>query len=398
MAKIAIILGRLVIGGTTMDTLQVARHLQKEHELLLITGGGQKDEFEAEYLTEHLPSIRHERIKGFSASVQPWQDWQTYRRLRKVLRRFQPDIVHTHTAKAGLIGRLAAAAAKVPVVVHTYHGLMFHGYYKPWISRLIVHMERWLSNKTTRIIALSHTQQNQIVYKYNICPPQKVSVVPLGIELTAFHENREQKRRFFRSKYQLQDNHIAIGIVGRIVPIKNHELFVEAAALLQQQWPMVRFFVIGDGHLRRKLQQYCAELGIDYTYYPEQPRAATLVLTSWITEIDKVMAGLDMVVLTSHNEGTPVSLMEAQAAGKPVVSTKAGGIDDIVIDGTTGYTISEHQAEALAAAMARLLSNTTLMHEMGRAGEIFASQQFRKERQVADLNKLYLSLMVNGKH
>lgn len=395
MAKIAIILGRLVIGGTTMDTLQVARHLQQEHELLLITGGGQKDEFEAAYLTEHLPSIRHERIQGFGGSIQPLQDWKSYRQLRKVLRRFQPDIVHTHTAKAGLIGRLAAAAEKIPVLVHTYHGLMFHGYYKPWISRLIVRMERWLATKTTRIIALSNMQREQIVDQYHICNAAKISVVPLGIELTAFREQRAEKRRFFRDKYKLSDSTIAIGIVGRIVPIKNHELFVQTVALLQQRWPSARFFVVGDGHLRRKLQHTCTQLGIDHTYFPEEPRSATIVFTSWMTEVDKVMAGLDMVVLTSHNEGTPVSLMEAQASGKPVVSTKAGGIDDIVRDGQTGFTVAEHQPQQLAAAIEKLLLNPALMQAMGAAGEALAQQQFRKERQVADLNKLYQSLLSN---
>lgn len=395
MAKIAIILGRLVIGGTTMDTLQVARHLQQEHELLLITGGGQKDEFEAAYLTEHLPSIRHERIQGFGGSIQPWQDWQSYRQLRKVLRRFQPDIVHTHTAKAGLIGRLAAAAEKVPVIVHTYHGLLFHGYYKPWISRLIVRMERWLATKTTRIIALSNMQRQQIVEQYRVCSHEKIAVVPLGIELAAFQEQREEKRRYFRSKYKLPDSAIAIGIVGRIVPIKNHELFIQTVALLQKARPRLRFFVVGDGHLRRKLQQTCAQLGIDQAYFPEEPRLATVVFTSWITEVDKVMAGLDMIVLTSHNEGTPVSLMEAQAAGKPVVSTKAGGIDDIVIDGKTGFTVAEHQPEQLAEAIIKIADQPLLMQAMGDAGQAMAEQQFRKERQVNDLNKLYLSLLAN---
>ena len=393
MAKIAIILGRLVIGGTTMDTLQAARHLQQEHELLLITGGGQKDEFEAAYLTEHLPSIRHERIQGFSGNIHLWQDWKTYRQLRRVLRRFQPDIVHTHTAKAGLIGRLAAAAERVPVLVHTFHGLMFHGYYSTFVSRFIVYMERWLAKKTTRIIALSSMQQQQIVAQYRICPLQKVHVVPLGIELDAFTEQQDSKRSFFRSRYKLDEDEVAIGIVGRIVPIKNHDLFLQVVAQLHPQFPQARFFIVGDGHLRRKLQQQCDRLEIDYTFFPEEPRKATLIFTSWITEVDKAMAGLDMVVLTSHNEGTPVSLMEAQAAGKPVVSTKAGGIDDIVRNGETGLTVKQHDAGHLCEAISQLLNNNAQRLAMGKAGEAFAQAQFRKERQVADLNLLYKSLL-----
>jgi glycosyltransferase involved in cell wall biosynthesis len=256
-------------------------------------------------------------------------------------------------------------------------------------------MERWLATKTTRIIALSNMQQQQIVEQYRICTAKKIAVVPLGIELAAFKEQRPEKRRSFRDKYKLNPSDMAIGIVGRIVPIKNHELFVQTVALLQQRWPLVRFFIVGDGHLRKKLQHTCQILGINHTFYPEEPRPATIVFTSWITEVDKVMAGLDMVVLTSHNEGTPVSLMEAQASGIPVVSTKAGGIDDIVLHGQTGFTVARHQPEHLAAAIEKLLQNQTLMHTMGAAGEARANQQFRKERQVLDLNKLYQALLAN---
>ncbi|HEX5636131.1 MAG TPA: glycosyltransferase, partial [Gammaproteobacteria bacterium] len=230
MARIAIILGRLVIGGTTMDTLQVAQHLQRQHEVLLITGGGEKDEFEAAYLTAHLPRVRQERINGFSGNLNLFRDYLAYRKLRSALRRFGPDIVHTHTAKAGLLGRLAAAAEKVPVIIHTYHGLMFSGYYSEVKSQWVVKAERWLAGKTTRIIALSQTQKDQIANQFKVCPPAKVTVVPLGIDLSSFQTDREKKRAAFRAKYFLGDHEIAIGIVGRIVPVKNHEAFVAVAA------------------------------------------------------------------------------------------------------------------------------------------------------------------------
>jgi glycosyltransferase involved in cell wall biosynthesis len=392
MSKIAIILGRLVIGGTTMDTLQVAQHLQTRHQVLLITGGGEKDEFEAAYLTDLLPHIRHERINGFSGSIHPVRDYKAYLQIRKVLRKFKPDIVHTHTAKAGLLGRLAASAEKVPVIVHTYHGLLFHGYYNKTISGLIVRLERWLATKTTRIIALSVTQQQQIVHDYRICKAEKISVVPLGISLDVFANNRLQKRADFRSRYRLEENEIAVGIVGRIVPIKNHLFFLKVAKAAEQANLNLRFFIIGDGHLRKKLQAVCEDWQLDYTYFPEEPRAAVITFTSWITEVDKAMAGLDIVALTSFNEGTPVSLMEAQAAAKPVIATKAGGIDDIVKNNETGYTVDQGDVQVFAERLTFLASNKEAMKEMGAAGERLANEQFRKLRQVEDLNNLYCQL------
>ncbi len=389
MSRIAIILGRLVIGGTTMDTLQVAQHLQLEHEVLLITGGGDKDEFEAAYLTEHLPGIRKERIDGFSSSLQPVRDFKAYLELRKVLRRFKPDIVHTHTAKAGLLGRLAASAEHVPVLVHTYHGLMFHGYYNATISGLIVRLERFLARKTTRIIALSPMQKQQLVSEYKICEGEKVTVVPLGIDLKSFAEDRDKKRSNFRRKYLLNDDEVAVGIVGRIVPVKNHGLFLEVAHNILHGGLKARFFIIGDGNLRRKLQQTCAEMKLNFTFFPERPIAADITFTSWITEVDKAMAGLDVIALTSFNEGTPVSLMEAQASGKPVVATRAGGIDDIVQNGVTGFTVDQGNLQEFCEKLRLLIMQQPLRQSMGQAGERLAIERFRKERQVADLNKLY---------
>jgi glycosyltransferase involved in cell wall biosynthesis len=392
MSKIAIILGRLVIGGTTMDTLQVAQHLQHNQQVLLITGGGQKDEFEAAYLTDLLPNIRHERINGFSGSIHPVRDFKAYLQIRKVLRKFKPDIVHTHTAKAGLLGRLAAAAEKVPVIIHTYHGLLFHGYYNRTISGLIVKLERWLATKTTRIIALSETQKQQIANDYSICNADKICIVPLGIALDVFASNRPQKRSDFRKRYKLDDHEIAVGIVGRIVPVKNHLFFLKVVKAMQQANVNIRYFIIGDGQLRKRLQAVCEEWNLDYTYFPEEPRVATVTFTSWITEVDKAMAGLDIVVLTSFNEGTPVSLMEAQAAAKPVIATKAGGIDDIVKNNETGFTVAQGDVQIFAEHLTFLATNTGEMNKMGEAGELFAKKQFRKLRQVEDLNNLYSQL------
>lgn len=391
--RIAIVLGRLVIGGTTMDTLQVARYLQEQYEVMLITGGGGKDEFEAAYLTEHLASIRHERIPGFEGDIRPWRDYQAYRRLKQIFKRFRPHIVHTHTAKAGLLGRLAARAAGVPAIVHTYHGLLFHGYYQPWRNRLVIAAERWLARRTTAVVALSHTQAQALVQQYRICQESQVHIVPLGIELEPFSDRQADKREAFRQRYKLADHEVAVGIVGRIVSIKNHPFFLAVVQRLQAQAVRARFFIIGDGQQRKKLQQACHDMGLDACYYPEDPRVALVTFTSWVTEVDKAMAGLDIIALTSINEGTPVSLMEAQASARPVVTTRAGGIHDILQPGITGWVVEQGDLEGFAAAVAQLIENEELRIKAGQEGLALARQQFQKKRQVADLVNLYKSLV-----
>lgn len=376
-----------------MDTLQAAHYLQEDFEVLLISSGGDKDEFEATYLTEHLPRVRQEKIEGFSSRLNLYKDWMAYRRIRKALKRFKPDIVHTHTAKAGLIGRLAASAEHVPVIVHTYHGMMFHSYYNKQISKLIVLIEQWLSKKTDCIIALSETQKDQLANVYKICPVEKIRTVPLGIEINKFSRNQLEKRSEFRDKFFLKDDEIAIGIVGRIVAIKNHSFFLKVVAGLIKKGVNARFFIIGDGALRKKLHQEAELLHIDQSYFPENPRVAQLIFTSWITEIDKAIAGLDVVALTSFNEGTPVLLMEAQAAGKPVIATKTGGIDDIVRHGQTGFTVEQNDIELYQNYLEQLITNQNLRKTMGEAGAAFASAQFQKAKQVAYLKELFQSLL-----
>ncbi len=390
--RIAIILGRLVIGGTTTDTLEAARMLQNEHDLLLVTGGGNRDEFEAAYLTQHLPHVRHERLPGFGSSIQPFADLRAIAKLRKVLRRFNPDIVHTHTAKAGLLGRLAARHLPNTALVHTYHGMVFEGYFSPAKNRLIIAIERMLARYTHAIVALSEGQKMQLVNKFRICSANKIRIVPLGIEVERFQQQQEEKRNRFRDRYCILPHQQAIGIVGRMVPIKNHTLFLECAELVLQEHPNAVFFVVGDGPQRRKCLDICRKMGLSYTFYPEDPKPAQVIFTSWITEVDEVMNGLDMVMLTSINEGTPVSLMEAQAAGKPVVTTAAGGTGEIVRDGVTGLVAHSHEPEILARLVSQLLADEGLRHQMGQAGSQLAAASFRKQKQVEGLLKLYEQL------
>lgn len=393
--KIAVILGRLVIGGAILDTLQVLAYLQYDFEIMLITGNSQKDEYEAGYLTEKLPKVVLKKVNGFSGNINPVRDWRAYLEIKAILKDFKPHIVHTHTPKAGLIGRLAAFSAKVPVVVHTYHGMIFQGYYGPTLSKMVVKLERWLTKKTTAVVALSEKQLHQLTSSYKITQPQKVTVIPLGIETNDFQADNEEKRKRFREKYLVKDDEVAVGIIGRIVPIKNHHFFLQVVKELSKKQLPVRFFIIGDGVLRSSLEQECEIAGIDYTFFPQHPRLAHLTFTSWIVDASKAICGLDIVALTSISEGTPVSLLEAQAAGRPVVTTRAGAVENIVQNGRTGYIVEQSDVGNFASYLEKLITQPDLLNQMGKMGITFIKENFEKERQVKDFKNLYQNLLAH---
>ena len=248
----------------------------------------------------------------------------------------KPDIVHTHAAKAGALGRLAAHNLGVPVILHTFHGHVFHSYFGKLKTRLFIEIERFLARRSTRIIAISNIQRKELADTYKIAPFEKFSVVPLGFDLDRFQEDIESKRADFRDRYKVKEDEVAIGIIGRLVPIKNHPMFLRAIAELRKEVTNARIFIIGDGEERSLVEEYCGELGLEFG---DATDPKWLTFTSWIKEVDWAIAGLDIVALSSFNEGTPVSLIEAQAGGKPVVSTNVGGIEDIMkIDGS-GYLV-----------------------------------------------------------
>lgn len=396
MARIAIILGRLVIGGSTMDTLQAANYLQDANEIVVITGEKGKNELDASFLSSNLTKAKIISLPGFQNTFSILQDYRTYVQVKKLLTEFKPDVVHTHSAKAGLIGRIAAKHAAVPTIIHTYHGLVFTGYYNRILSRIIVFIERWLASISTLVIALSDNQKIQITEKYRVCPTEKVRVLPLGIEMEKYTGNPKKQRSRFREKYFLADDEVAIGLIGRIVPVKNHEFFLAVIKRIENTGVKARFFIVGDGPLRQQLQEKASSSGIPFVFFPETPRIARLTFTSWETEMEMVMAGLDMVVLTSHNEGTPVSLIEAQAAEKPVVTINTGGISDIVKHGETGYVVAPGHTDIFTNFVLKLIKDPGLRHKMGACGAVFVRSRFQKQVQVKALHQLYNNLLIDN--
>ena len=393
MPRVLRILNRLIIGGPALNATYLTKYMAPVWDTMLVIGGKDDHEQDATHLTERL-GITPVVVPEMKRAIRPGDDRAAYKKIKRLIKDFKPDVVHTHAAKSGAIGRLAAFACKVPVVVHTFHGHVFHSYFGKAKSQAFISIERYLARRSSGIITISELQKEELANVYKICPADKLEIIPLGFDLDRFSERQDEKRAAFRKRYDIADDEIAIGIVGRIVPVKNHSLFVAAAAkALKDSAQKLRFIIIGDGDMRPQMGDEFRAAGVDYAYYPEEKRHAQAICISWQIEMDEVLAGLDIVALTSHNEGTPVSLIEAQAAGRPVVSTNVGGVADVVENGVTGFVVPPGDADAFAAALLQLTENSDTRKAFAGAGRGSVAGRFSYQRLVRDMDGYYRRLL-----
>lgn len=394
MYKILRIHNRLIIGGPSLNVTLLSTNLMPEFETKLIVGKKDPHEKDAGYITERL-GITQVEIAEMRRSILPINDIRAYFRIKKIIKEYNPDVVHTHASKSGAIGRLAASACNVKLIVHTFHGHVFHSYFSKAVSSLIVLFERYLATKTNAIIAISDLQKKELVEVYKIAPSKKIFTIPLGFSLEKYSKNQSKKRVLFREKYGFDTNEIIIGIIGRVVPIKNHKMFVEVASIIKKKHGAgIRFAVIGDGESVSLIEKKSLDMGLSYSYFVTNPKCTTdIVVTSWETEIDQVLGGLDIVVLTSYNEGTPVSLIEAQAAFKPVVSTDVGGVRDVITHGENGFITAIDDVESFASYLSILIENKDLRNVMGNKGYNSVINRYSKQRLIDDVKKLYLDFL-----
>ena len=393
MPRILRILNRFNLGGPTYNAAYLTKYLNNDYETLLVGGTNGASEKNSQFIVNQL-GIDPLIIPSMKREVSPADDYKSYRYLTKIIRDFNPHIVHTHASKAGAIGRLAAINQNVPVIIHTFHGHVFESYFGPLKTSMYKNIERYLAKKTSRIIAISENQKNDLTKRFQICPEEKVSVIPLGFDLCRFRENMGEKRVAFRQKYMLKDDEIAIGIIGRLVPIKNHSMFLEALKMVQGKTnKKIRAFIVGDGETSEILKQKAINLGIDHVNGIGEYHPATLTFTSWITEMDYVNAGLDIVALTSLNEGTPVSLIEAQAAGKPIVTTDVGGIEDVVLPYKTALLAEKNNTPDFADKLLNLIDDNDLRARMASNGWEHVRENYHYTRLVRDTEELYDRLL-----
>jgi glycosyltransferase involved in cell wall biosynthesis len=379
MIRVLRIINRFNLGGPTYHVSLLTRFMDEEFETRLIGGVAETKEADSLHIPDDL-GINYELIPEMSRSIQPWKDFMAYRKIRKIIREYRPHIVHTHASKAGFLGRFAALHEKVPVKVHTFHGHVFSGYFGKFKTGIYKTLERYLADKTDSIIALSQLQKVELSEKHKICPPEKITIIPLGFNLDKFREGREEKREAFRKKIKAGEKTKVVSIVGRLVPIKNHRLFLEAFSIcVKKSEGNVMACIVGDGALRKELESYTSALGLSFS---------EVHFLSWIKNVDEVYAGSDLVVLCSDNEGTPVSLIEAQASGVPVVATEVGGVKDILEPGG-GTLVPPGNPEQLSAAILNQISGRTEAN--GVSEKIM--QKFDYKRLASDMKQHYRALV-----
>jgi glycosyltransferase involved in cell wall biosynthesis len=397
MPKVLIIVNRFNIGGQVSNAAIIAKHLPSNYETMIIGGDKEPGEDSSLFWLEEMglkPIVLSEMKRSLSVK----EDRKAFKKIKELIAEFKPDIVHTHSAKAGGVGRLAAKAMKVPIIIHTYHGHVFHSYFGKAKTSFYKNMERYLARISSKIIVLSKEQQREITEEHTICHASKTIIIPLGFDFSKFTTNQVEKRQSFREKYRIDKETVCVGIIGRLTAIKNHHFFIDALEnVLKQTSNKIKFFIIGDGELMNELQTYCSSKNLEIETPEKENSNASVVFTSWIKEVDWALAGLDIVALTSKNEGTPVSLIEAQASGKPVVSTNVGGVKDIVEENVTGLLSAVKDIDTFTLNLFNLIEDKTLRESMSNKGQEVVLKQFGYTRLIRDIDTLYTTLLDKNK-
>lgn len=369
---------RLNVGGPAIQAVLLSARLDPDRfESLLVAGTGSATEGDMIELgrLDAPPALR--RIPTLGREISLLDDVRALGSLIRLMREFKPDIVHTHLAKAGTLGRVAARIAGVPVVIHTYHGTVFHGYFGSLRSRLFLGIERAVARLTTRLVAITAGQRRDLI-ALGIGSEAKVVEIPLGLELAPFVD--APSRAEARTLLGLTFDEPVVAIIARLVPIKDVGLFLQALARLSSAATGI---VVGDGEERASLEAQAAGLGI----------ASRCRFLGWQRDVRSVYAAADVVALSSRNEGSPVSIIEAMAAGRAVVCTDVGGVSDVVTTGVSGILVPYGDAEALALAIDRLLADPAARERLGNEARRAVYPRYDVSRLVTDITALYASLV-----
>ena len=394
--RILRIIGRLNIGGPAVQAVALSQVFSEGlYRTMLVCGRVSPHEGDMSYLAG-LKGVKPVILPALGREISIADDVRSFGQAREVIREFNPHIIHTHTAKAGTVGRLGGMSLNFAKqnrqrirLVHTFHGHVFHDYFSPIKTRLFIEIERFLARFTDRIVAISPSQQKDICSRYRIGAPSKVSMVPLGFDLSPYMMQPVAEKRDSRGLF-------LVGIVGRLTRVKNHRLLLEAAKDLKDQGKEhhFRYLIIGDGELRHDLERYADELEL----------GNTVKFTGWRKDMPSLYQALDAVALTSLNEGTPVTLIEAMAAGKPVIATDAGGVKDLLgpIETRTyesynlarrGILVPSGRRDALAAALLFASKNKDLLGRTAQQARSFVLREYSLERMTRDLDALYRELV-----
>ena len=381
--KILRIIARLNIGGPALHCIILNSELDPERYASCLVTGKESPAEGNMYGLARDKGVEPVVIEALGREIFLKDDLRALFLLIRLIHREKPDIIHTHTAKAGFLGRIAAKLTGVPIIIHTFHGHVFHSYFGFFRTNFFLWLERLLAKLTDVIITVGEQQRQEII-SYKIAEPEKIISVPLGLNLTPFIGDDADPNEL-SSELGINPDILLVGIVARLVPIKNHECFLHAARLVLKRFDKVRFLIIGDGELRGELELKARDLQIE----------SRVIFMGFQHNLRKIYAGLDVVTLSSFNEGLPVALIEAMSAGKPVISTNVGGVRDLILDGYNGLLVPSNDQQALAEAILYLLNKPERRRMMGEAGRAKAYPGFDKSRLVSDIDHLYQQLL-NG--
>jgi glycosyltransferase involved in cell wall biosynthesis len=374
------IIDRLNVGGPAIHAVLTARGLDRSRfRTILVIGSVEPGEADMGYLLDGT-DIEYVVIPSLGRELRPLRDVATMWKLWRVLRRYRPQVVHTHKSKAGALARPLALLMRVPVRVHTYHGHVYSGYFHRAKTLLFLTLERILARTTHRLVALSPRLVDQLSDGYRIAARGRFTVVPLGFDLAPFVAAQSHAGSL-RAELGVAAGVPLVGIVGRMVPVKDHATFIDAATLLAARHPDLQLVFVGGGELEPQVREALARNGL-------QSRAHLL---GWRRDLPRLYADLNVVALSSINEGTPVTLVEAMAAGVPVAATRVGGVPDLLRDGARGELAPPRDPSALADAIERALAPQARLRAARIRDEVVA--EYGAERLCGDLAALYDELL-----
>ena len=368
---------RICIGGPAIHTEIVSRHLPKDRYRVTLVGGAVDPDEKSKYDDLIKTGINIKIIPEMRRSLNPWQDLLAVLKVYRLIRKEKPDIVTTHTAKAGTIGRIAARFARVPVIFHMFHGHTFEGYFPQTMVRIFKAIEKTLAHGSSKIFAISPLQQYDLGYKHRIAPPAKIELIRLGLELDRFlvFKNRNE----LKIKLGLATDEFVVGILGRMAPIKNLAMAMRVLDLLHKKSFRCQFVFAGDGEERAKIEKMCNDLGVRKHVH----------FLGWINDVESFLSGIDALLLTSLNEGTPISIIEAMASGVPVVATNVGGVPDLIKNGETGFTCRPNDDQAMSSILQNIMRKSCDLEQIKSNARNYVFLQHHYQRLVEQIDNLY---------
>ncbi|MEK6649180.1 MAG: glycosyltransferase [Actinomycetota bacterium] len=368
------IIARMNVGGPAVQVSGLMRGFDAtKFDHRLVTGYCASDE--ADYLDTVATDVTATRIKGLGRSISPKADLGAFVQIVREIRTFRPDVIHTHTAKAGVIGRLASIlSGHKSIRVHTYHGHLLHGYFGKFKTQLVIAIEKFLAHFTTKLLAVGKKVMDDLL-AVGIGKPEKFAVMPPGLALGILLSRADAC-----TELHLDPSKTYCAFIGRITKIKRPDRFLDVVSELNRRDVPIHFIVAGAGDLLDYSKERCAKENLPVTFL------------GWREDIENVLAASDMVLLTSDNEGTPLSLIQAGMAYLPIVATKVGSVDEIVVDGKTGL-LTDLSTDSIVNAVVQLTSDPALRKTMGAAAHDYTMQRYGVERLVRDHQQLYVDLL-----